>query len=228
MSLSAFKALPPPLLDSSCLNRKWGRQSPALLHVKRGSDNFMASLSGEAITQNHPLLPALAGSSWGVSRLAPGRAHRWSPHQRLVVNLLSDELVLAQRIARLSCDGVNGAFLHLLLDGTEEGEEWLARTLLEWDSGRERGRERGKEGEMLRQGQRKLWSQCQLTLMQYICICPLGRLRGALTFPICLIWPTPKGANTAASFSCSSSMFAIDSTKKRKQKLHHLMKCTWL
>lgn len=142
---------PAPLLDSSCLNRKWGRQSPALSRVKRGNDNFMASLSGEAITLNRLLLPAVTGSSWGIPRLAPGHIHRWSPHQRLVVNLLSDELVLAQRIARLSCDGVNGAFLHLLLDGTEEGEEWLARTLLEWDSGKEgereseRGRNRGKE-----------------------------------------------------------------------------------
>jgi len=43
---------------------------------------------------------------------------------------LSDELVLAERVAGLSCDGVNGAFLHLLLDGTEEGEERFAGALL--------------------------------------------------------------------------------------------------
>jgi len=56
---------------------------------------------------------------------------RWAPYQGLVVNLLSDELVLTERVASLSCDGVNGAFLHLLLDGTEEGEERLACTLLQ-------------------------------------------------------------------------------------------------
>lgn len=51
-------------------------------------------------------------------------------HQRLVFNLLADEFVFTQGIARLSCDGVYGSFLHLLFDGTEQHEERLASTLL--------------------------------------------------------------------------------------------------
>lgn len=51
-------------------------------------------------------------------------------HQRLVFNLLSDELVLAERIASLSSDGVYGSLLHLLFDGTEQHEQRLASTLL--------------------------------------------------------------------------------------------------
>lgn len=50
--------------------------------------------------------------------------------QCFVVNLLSDELVLTKRIAGLSCDGVNGALLHLLLDGTVQHEQRFSRTLL--------------------------------------------------------------------------------------------------
>lgn len=62
-----------------------------------------------------------------------------SAYQCLVVNLLPDELVLTEWVARLSCDGVNGAFFHLLLDGTEEGKEWFTCALLE------RGLEREEE-----------------------------------------------------------------------------------
>lgn len=54
-----------------------------------------------------------------------------STHQGLVVDLLSDELVLAQRVPGLPCDGVNGPLLHLLLDGTEKGEERFSSTLLQ-------------------------------------------------------------------------------------------------
>lgn len=53
-----------------------------------------------------------------------------NPYQCLVVNLLPDELVLAERIACLSCDGVDRAFLHLLFDGAEEREERFAGTFL--------------------------------------------------------------------------------------------------
>lgn len=52
-------------------------------------------------------------------------------HQCLVVDLLPDELVLAERVARLPCDGVDRAFLHLLLDGAEEGKQGLTSALLE-------------------------------------------------------------------------------------------------
>lgn len=54
----------------------------------------------------------------------------WLAYQGFVVNLLADELVLTQGIAGLSRDGIDGAFLHLLLDGAEQREEGLPGTLL--------------------------------------------------------------------------------------------------
>ena len=49
--------------------------------------------------------------SWGgAERLA---------YQGLVVDLLADELVLTQRVAGLTRDGIDGSLLHLLLDSTE-------------------------------------------------------------------------------------------------------------
>lgn len=51
-------------------------------------------------------------------------------HQRLVLNLLSDEFVLAEGVARLSSDGVYGPLLHLLFDGAEQHEERLTSALL--------------------------------------------------------------------------------------------------
>lgn len=59
-----------------------------------------------------------------------GRCAR-STHQGLVVDLLPDELVLAQGVPGLPSDGVDGTLLHLLLDGTEKGEERLPSTLLQ-------------------------------------------------------------------------------------------------
>lgn len=56
--------------------------------------------------------------------------HRKLTDQRFVVDLLPDELVLAQRVAGFSCDGVNGSLLHLLLDGTVQHEQRLSSTLL--------------------------------------------------------------------------------------------------
>lgn len=51
-------------------------------------------------------------------------------YQLLVVNLLPDELVFAQRVASLARDGVDRPLLHLLLDGAVEHEERLASALL--------------------------------------------------------------------------------------------------
>lgn len=56
--------------------------------------------------------------------------HRKFADQCFVVNLLPDELVLAERVASFSCDGVNGSLLHLLLDGTVQHEQRLSSTLL--------------------------------------------------------------------------------------------------
>lgn len=58
--------------------------------------------------------------------------------QRFVVNLLPDELVLAEGVAGFSCDGVDGSLLHLLLHGTVKHEQRLPGALL--------GREGGGEG----------------------------------------------------------------------------------
>ena len=58
------------------------------------------------------------------------------PHQGLVLDLLPDELVLAQGVAGLARDGIDGALLHLLLDGAVQHEERLPRTLLWAEAGR--------------------------------------------------------------------------------------------
>ena len=63
-----------------------------------------------------------------MTKLTYGSSQR--AHQSLVFDLLPDELVLTQGVAGLSCDGVDRALLHLLLDGTEQGEEGLPSTLL--------------------------------------------------------------------------------------------------
>ena len=63
-----------------------------------------------------------------VPKLTYGSSKR--AYQGFVFDLLPDELVLTQGVAGLSCDGVDGALLHLLLDGTEQGEEGLPSTLL--------------------------------------------------------------------------------------------------
>lgn len=55
-------------------------------------------------------------------------------HQSLVVDLLPDELVLAQGVAGLTGDGIDGALLHLLLDGAVQHEERLPRAFL-WGQG---------------------------------------------------------------------------------------------
>lgn len=51
-------------------------------------------------------------------------------HQSLVLNLLSNQLILTEGVTGFSCDGINRTFLHLLLDGTVEHEEWLSSTFL--------------------------------------------------------------------------------------------------
>lgn len=68
-------------------------------------------------------------------------------HQCLVLNLLSDEFVLAEGVARLSGDGVYGSLLHLLFDGAEQHEERLASTLLLfWKASRGLERKVGEKG----------------------------------------------------------------------------------
>lgn len=57
-------------------------------------------------------------------------ASRAITHQSLVLNLLPDQLVLAEGVTGFSCDGIDGTFLHLLLDGTVEHEERLSSTFL--------------------------------------------------------------------------------------------------
>ena len=75
----------------------------------------------------------LVARGWGgaqkqeVRAVPPGSL---PPHQGLVVDLLPDELVLAQRVACLARDGVDGALLHLLLDGAVQHEQRLPGTLL--------------------------------------------------------------------------------------------------
>lgn len=59
------------------------------------------------------------------------RRHRKLTDQCFVVDLLPDELVLTERVAGLSCNGINGSLLHLLLDGTVEHEQRLPGTLLQ-------------------------------------------------------------------------------------------------
>ena len=129
-------------------------RSPLLcpLHVKRDNDNFMSRYSSH--DQQTITTRFLSSCPWKHIKhplFAPGAWGRWTPYQRLVVNLLSDELVLTEGVACLSCDGVNGAFLHLLLDGTEEGEERFPCTLLQ------RGLEREEQCKSLARGG-KLWS----------------------------------------------------------------------
>lgn len=51
-------------------------------------------------------------------------------HQCFVLNLLPDQLILAQGITRLPCDGIDRALLHLLLDGAVQHEERLASAFL--------------------------------------------------------------------------------------------------
>lgn len=71
--------------------------------------------------------------SWAESPLLNGSQPPgldWT-YQGLVVNLLPDELVLAEGVAGFSCDRVDRPLLHLLLYGTVEHEERLAGALLE-------------------------------------------------------------------------------------------------
>lgn len=56
-------------------------------------------------------------------------------HQSLVLNLLPDQLVLTKGVTSFSCDGINRAFLHLLLDGTVEHEERFPSTFLHNETG---------------------------------------------------------------------------------------------
>lgn len=65
-----------------------------------------------------------------VPRLHLSHGSRSDTYQGFVLDLLSDELVLAQGIASLSSDGVDGPLLHLLLDGAVQHEQRLPSTIL--------------------------------------------------------------------------------------------------
>lgn len=54
-----------------------------------------------------------------------------STDQSLVVNLLSDEFILAQRVAGFSCDCIYWPLFHLLLHGTVQHEERFTGTFLQ-------------------------------------------------------------------------------------------------
>lgn len=56
-------------------------------------------------------------------------------YQGFILDLLADELVLAQGVAGLSGDGVNGPLFHLLLDGAVQHEQGLAGTILRGGGG---------------------------------------------------------------------------------------------
>lgn len=67
---------------------------------------------------SHPLCWAGAVRDQSPLSRGMGSAVRLA-YQGFVVDLLADELVLTQGVAGLSCDGIDGPLLHLLLDGTE-------------------------------------------------------------------------------------------------------------
>lgn len=68
----------------------------------------------------------------------------YSTDQSLVVNLLSDEFVLAKGVAGFSRDRVYWSLFHLLLHGTVQHEERLTSTLLETEMMEEVGGGRQK------------------------------------------------------------------------------------
>ena len=80
--------------------------------------------AGQGLRRARTHLPEPWG---GAGRLA---------YQGFVVDLLANELVLAERVAGLARDGVNGPLLHLLLDGAEQGEEGLPGALLDTEKSR--------------------------------------------------------------------------------------------
>lgn len=90
-------------------------------NVERWSSAFPHPLCWAEAAQDQAHLP----EPWGKA----GRP----AYQGFVVDLLADEFVLAQRVAGLSRDGVDGPLLHLLLDGTEQGEEGLPGALLDME-----------------------------------------------------------------------------------------------
>ncbi|TKC38840.1 hypothetical protein EI555_007718, partial [Monodon monoceros] len=73
---------------------------------------------------------------WDLRTVLVVRVDAVQDLQGLVLDLLPDELVLTQGVAGLARDGIDGALLHLLLDGAVQHEERLPRTLLWADAGR--------------------------------------------------------------------------------------------
>lgn len=76
--------------------------------------------------------------------------------QCFVVNLLPDELVLAEGVAGFSCDGVDGSLLHLLLHGTVKHEQRLPGALL----GREETERRRQQSDPRTEGMFQLRKAC--------------------------------------------------------------------
>lgn len=92
---------------------------------KPGTHLAGTSLPGNTHTSGSALIPAPRAST------AEGQQDSLAvTHQGLVLDLLPDEFVLAQGVPRLARDGIDGALLHLLLDGTVEHEQGLPSTFL--------------------------------------------------------------------------------------------------
>lgn len=101
---------------------------------------------------------------WGVCMMGNGRGimggesahtHKHThTDQLLVVDLLSDKLVFAERVARLSGDGVDWPFLHLLLNSAVQHEQWLSCTFLQNE--RQKMRDDNNRGKHLK-GQEIEW-----------------------------------------------------------------------
>lgn len=79
----------------------------------------------------------------GILDPSPSQPGRWSllaallplprqAHPGLGLDVLPQQPLLVERVARLACDGIDGALVDLLLDGAQEQEERLPDRLLGW------------------------------------------------------------------------------------------------
>lgn len=102
-------------------------------------------------------------------------------YQLFVVDLLSDEFVFTERITSFSGDGVNRSLLHLLLYGTIQHEERLARTLLK---DRKRGGNEGKEGRFFFKRRKEEKEESQVYYYSLILKTHQGDLSQSPSFPM--------------------------------------------
>lgn len=107
----------PPVADQ--LSRKWPHTFQPLISLSFCSE-IVIGKRGRGFTTRQ-------GTS---DRSRRASRHNRTTDQSFVVNLLSDELVLAEGVAGFSRDGVYGPLLHLLLDGTVKHEQRLPGTFL--------------------------------------------------------------------------------------------------